>query len=70
MRDTFEERGPFGETEERALLAGHAIEVVVAKNSGGAATYGKIAAARSLGIPVLLIRRPAEPGRPRGQRRR
>jgi precorrin-6A/cobalt-precorrin-6A reductase len=57
-----EERGPFGETEERTLLAGHAIEAVVAKNSGGAATYGKIAAARSLGIPVLLIRRPAEPG--------
>ena len=34
----------------------------MAKNSGGTATYGKIAAARSLGIPVLLIRRPAEPG--------
>ena len=57
-----EERGPFGEIEERALLAEHAIEAVVAKNSGGAATYGKIAAARNLGIPVLLIRRPAEPG--------
>ena len=57
-----EERGPFGETEERTLLAEHGIEAVVAKNSGGAATYGKIAAARSLGIPVLLIRRPGEPG--------
>jgi precorrin-6A/cobalt-precorrin-6A reductase len=57
-----EERGPFGEAEERALLAEHAIEAVVAKNSGGAATYGKIAAARSLGIPVFMIRRPAEPG--------
>lgn len=56
-----EERGPFGEAEERALLAEHAIEAVVAKNSGGQATYGKIAAARALGIPVLLIRRPAEP---------
>ena len=57
-----EERGPFGEEEERALLVEHAIEVVVAKNSGGDATYGKIAAARALGIPVLLIRRPADPG--------
>jgi precorrin-6A/cobalt-precorrin-6A reductase len=57
-----EERGPFGEEEERALLVEHAIEVVVAKNSGGDATYGKIAAARTLGIPVLLIRRPADPG--------
>jgi precorrin-6A/cobalt-precorrin-6A reductase len=57
-----EERGPFGEAEERALLAGHGIEAVVAKNSGGQATYGKIAAARSLGIPVFLIRRPEDPG--------
>jgi precorrin-6A/cobalt-precorrin-6A reductase len=57
-----EERGPFGEEQERALLVEHAIEVVVAKNSGGDATYGKIAAARALGIPVLLIRRPADPG--------
>src|ERR1700733_4260373 len=57
-----EERGPFGEEQERALLAGHAIEVVVAKNSGGQATYGKIAAARALGIEVLLIRRPPDLG--------
>jgi precorrin-6A/cobalt-precorrin-6A reductase len=57
-----EERGPFGEEEERALLAEHAIETVVAKNSGGQATYGKIAAARALGIAVLLIRRPPDLG--------
>ena len=57
-----EERGPFGEEEERALLIEHAIEAVVAKNSGGDATYGKIAAARALGLPVLLIRRPADSG--------
>jgi precorrin-6A/cobalt-precorrin-6A reductase len=56
-----EERGPFGEAEEGTLLAEHAIEAVVAKNSGGQATYGKIAAARALGIPVLLIQRPADP---------
>jgi precorrin-6A/cobalt-precorrin-6A reductase len=35
--------------------------VVVAKNSGGAATYGKIAAARTLGVPVVLLRRPSLP---------
>jgi precorrin-6A/cobalt-precorrin-6A reductase len=57
-----EERGPFGEDAERALLVEHSIDAVVAKNSGGRATYGKIAAARSLAIPVLLIRRPADPG--------
>jgi precorrin-6A/cobalt-precorrin-6A reductase len=54
-------RGPFEEADERALLAQHRIDVIVAKNSGGAATYGKIAAARSLGLPVIMLRRPARP---------
>ncbi len=54
-------RGPFAEADEHALLAGHGIEVIVAKNSGGAATYAKMAAARALGIEVLLLRRPALP---------
>jgi precorrin-6A/cobalt-precorrin-6A reductase len=53
-------RGPFEEEQERALLHAHAIDVVVAKNSGGTATYGKVAAARALGIPVILLRRPPE----------
>ena len=35
--------------------------MVVAKNSGGPAAYGKIAAARTLGIEVMLLRRPALP---------
>ncbi|NGN40875.1 cobalt-precorrin-6A reductase [Mesorhizobium sp. CGMCC 1.15528] len=50
-------RGPFAETDERELLAGHRIDAIVAKNSGGSATYGKIAAARELGIEVILFRR-------------
>jgi len=54
-------RGPFSEEAEYALLRDHAIDIIVAKNSGGAATYGKIAAARVLGIPVLLLERPPEP---------
>ena len=54
-------RGPFTEADDRALLAAHAIDLVVAKNSGGSATYGKIAAARALGLPVILLRRPALP---------
>jgi precorrin-6A/cobalt-precorrin-6A reductase len=57
-------RGPFTETEDRALLEQHRIEIVVAKNSGGDATYGKIAAARALGLPVVMIKRPALPGVP------
>lgn len=54
-------RGPFKESDEYALLVSHSIDTLVAKNSGGAATYGKIAAARSLGVQVLLLRRPAAP---------
>lgn len=54
-------RGPFVEEEERQLLADHRIDAIIAKNSGGMASYGKIAAARELGIEVMLIRRPAKP---------
>lgn len=54
-------RGPFREADERALLERHSIDVVVSKNSGGAATYGKIAAARALGVEVIMIRRPMLP---------
>lgn len=53
-------RGPFTEAQDRELLSSNSIDIVVAKNSGGDATYGKIAAARSLGIRVVLLQRPAE----------
>jgi precorrin-6A/cobalt-precorrin-6A reductase len=59
-----QERGPFDEQAELALLRSHAIDVVVAKNSGAQATYGKIAAARTLGIPVMLLRRPPDAAMP------
>jgi precorrin-6A/cobalt-precorrin-6A reductase len=55
------QRGPFVESEERALLVRHAIEIIVARNSGGEAAYGKIAAARALSLPVIMLRRPALP---------
>jgi precorrin-6A/cobalt-precorrin-6A reductase len=54
-------RGPFAEAAERALLEQHGIEIIVAKNSGGDATYGKIAAARGLGLAVIMLRRPPLP---------
>jgi precorrin-6A/cobalt-precorrin-6A reductase len=51
-------RGPFPEADEIALMRAHEIDVVIAKNSGGDATYGKVAAARALGIAVIMLRRP------------
>jgi precorrin-6A/cobalt-precorrin-6A reductase len=57
-------RGPFAEADDRALLQVHGIEIVVCKNSGGDATYGKIAAARALGLAVVMLRRPALPAVP------
>jgi precorrin-6A/cobalt-precorrin-6A reductase len=54
-------RGPFTEADDRALLHAHGIEVMVAKNSGGSATYGKIAAARTLGLVVIMPSRPPLP---------
>ncbi|MEZ5775731.1 MAG: cobalt-precorrin-6A reductase [Hyphomicrobiaceae bacterium] len=55
------ERPPFDEVHERALIAAHAIDVLVTKNSGGTATGSKLAAARALGLPVVMIARPARP---------
>ncbi len=52
-------RGPFSPAQETALLRAQAIEAVVSKNSGGAGTYAKIEAARGLGLPVVMVERPA-----------
>jgi precorrin-6A/cobalt-precorrin-6A reductase len=56
-------RGPFSVAGERQLLTRHRIDVLVCKASGGAATEAKLIAARELGLPVIMVRRPpAEPG--------
>jgi precorrin-6A/cobalt-precorrin-6A reductase len=51
-------RGPFALPEERQLLQRHAIDVLVCKASGGAATEAKLIAARELSLPVIIVRRP------------
>jgi precorrin-6A/cobalt-precorrin-6A reductase len=54
-------RGPFTEADDKALLTAHKIEMVVSRNSGGDAGYAKIAAARALRLPVIMVRRPVLP---------
>ena len=56
-------RGPFSADADEALLQSHRIEVVVSKNSGGSGAEAKIIAARRLGLPVIMIDRPALPQR-------
>lgn len=53
--------GPFALEAELALLRDWRIDVLVAKNSGGDAVAAKLAAARQLQIPVILLERPALP---------
>ena len=55
-------RGPFDRADEERLLRERAASTcMVSKNSGGAATYAKIEAARELGLPVVMIARPHKP---------
>jgi precorrin-6A/cobalt-precorrin-6A reductase len=51
-------RGPFASEAERLIMAHHAIDVLVAKASGGVSTAAKLDAARALGVPVMMLRRP------------
>jgi precorrin-6A/cobalt-precorrin-6A reductase len=54
--------GPFLQADEEKLMREERIEVLVTKNSGGAATFAKIVAARNLGLPVVMVQRPQRPG--------
>lgn len=56
--DAIRAKGPFDEAAEAELMARAGTEILVTKHSGGQATYGKIAAARRLGVMVVMVRRP------------
>lgn len=56
-------RGPFDVAGDTALLCDHGVDLIVAKNAGGAGAEAKLVAARDLGLPVIMIDRPAMPPR-------
>ncbi len=57
------DRGPFTREGDLALLREHGVERLVCKNAGGAGAAAKLVAARELGLPVVMIDRPALPPR-------
>lgn len=59
--DVILDRGPFDVASDTDVIGTYGIDLVVSKNSGGQGAYAKIAAARNLHIPVLMIDRPPMP---------
>ncbi len=55
-------RGPYRVEGERDLLREFGIDALVTKNSGGAMTHAKLEAAAEVGVPVIMVSRPALPG--------
>ena len=61
-------RGPFTLADDRELMRTRDIAWLVARNAGGDGARAKIDAARELGLPVIMIARPALPERPQVER--
>jgi precorrin-6A/cobalt-precorrin-6A reductase len=57
-------RGPFKLADERSLLESRAVDIIVTKNSGGTGAAAKLEAARSLSLPVIMVKRPRLPEAP------
>jgi precorrin-6A/cobalt-precorrin-6A reductase len=56
-------RGPFDLAGDGAMLRDRRIDIVVARDAGGDSASAKIEAARQLGLPVVMVRRPFIPAR-------
>ena len=54
-------RPPFSAADEKALFARLSIDWLITKNAGGDSSATKLTAARDLGLPVIMINRPAQP---------
>ncbi|MBR0710490.1 cobalt-precorrin-6A reductase [Bradyrhizobium liaoningense] len=63
--DVIVSRGPFTFDAELEMMRARGIAWIVARNSGGDGARAKIDAARTLGLPVVMISRPELPERPR-----
>ena len=50
-------RGPFAEIDEERLMRQRRVDILVTKNSGGRASAAKLDAARTLGLPVIVVER-------------
>jgi precorrin-6A/cobalt-precorrin-6A reductase len=57
-------RGPYTPAGELNLMRSHEIETLITKDSGGDQTSAKLTAARTLNLPVIMIRRPPTPDIP------
>ena len=53
--------GPFTVHEECDFLLREKVDWIVSRNTGGQGSWPKIEAARELGLPVAMIRRPPQP---------
>ena len=53
--------GPFTAEGEAALFRARGLDALVTRNDGGEGAFPKIAAARRLRLPVVMVRRPTSP---------